>query len=166
MKDPRWLRWTLLALAFGFLLLFVGLPIAAVFGEAFRKGWDAYWQAIRDPETLSAIRLTLLTAVISVPLNLVFGVAAAWLIAKYRFPGKRALLTLIDLPFSVSPVIAGLIFVLLLGARGLFGPFLEAHDIHVIFAVPGIILATTFVTFPFVAREVLPVMQEVGSDEE
>ncbi|HVZ89519.1 MAG TPA: sulfate ABC transporter permease subunit CysW [Polyangia bacterium] len=166
MKDPRWLRWTLLALAFGFLLLFVGLPIAAVFGEAFRKGWDAYWQAIRDPETLAAIRLTLLTAVISVPLNLVFGVAAAWLIAKYRFPGKRALLTLIDLPFSVSPVIAGLIFVLLLGARGLFGPFLEAHDIHVIFAVPGIVLGTTFVTFPFVAREVLPIMQDLGNDEE
>ncbi|HVY37144.1 MAG TPA: sulfate ABC transporter permease subunit CysW [Polyangia bacterium] len=166
MKDPRLLRWFLLALAFAFLTLFVGLPIVAVFVEAFRKGAAAYWEAIRDPETISAIKLTLITAAISVPMNLVFGIAAAWLIAKYRFPGKKALLTLIDLPFSVSPVIAGLIFVLLLGARGVFGPFLEAHDIHVIFAVPGIVLATTFITFPFVAREVLPIMQDLGSDEE
>jgi sulfate transport system permease protein len=166
MKDPRPLRWLLLTLAFVFLALFVGLPIAAVFVEAFRKGTAAYFEAIRDPETLAAIKLTLLTAAISVPANLVFGIAAAWLIAKYRFPGKKALLTLIDLPFSVSPVIAGLIFVLLLGARGIFGPFLEAHDIHIIFAVPGIVLATTFITFPFVAREVLPIMQDLGSDEE
>ncbi|HVT07051.1 MAG TPA: sulfate ABC transporter permease subunit CysW [Polyangia bacterium] len=166
MKDPRLLRWFLLAVAFAFLALFVGLPIVAVFVEAFRKGAAAYWEAIRDPETISAIKLTLITAAISVPMNLVFGIAAAWLIAKYRFPGKKALLTLIDLPFSVSPVIAGLIFVLLLGARGVFGPFLEAHDIHVIFAVPGIVLATTFITFPFVAREVLPIMQDLGSDEE
>ncbi len=166
MKDPRLLRWLLLSLAFAFLALFVGLPIVAVFAEAFRKGLSAYWEAIRDPETISAIKLTLITAAISVPMNLVFGIAAAWLIAKYRFPGKKALLTLIDLPFSVSPVIAGLIFVLLLGARGVFGPFLEAHDIHVIFAVPGIVLATTFITFPFVAREVLPIMQDLGSDEE
>jgi len=166
MKDPRALRWFLMAIAFLFLGLFVGLPIAAVFVEAFRKGAGAYFEAIRDPETLSAIKLTLLTALISVPANLVFGIAAAWLIAKYRFPGKKALLTLIDLPFSVSPVIAGLIFVLLLGARGIFGPLLEAHDIHVIFAVPGIVLATTFITFPFVAREVLPIMQDLGSDEE
>ena len=166
MKDPRLLRWFLLGLAFAFLALFVGLPIVAVFVEAFRKGASAYWEAIRDPETISAIKLTLITAAISVPMNLVFGIAAAWLIAKYRFPGKKALLTLIDLPFSVSPVIAGLIFVLLLGARGVFGSFLEAHDIHVIFAVPGIVLATTFITFPFVAREVLPIMQDLGSDEE
>jgi sulfate transport system permease protein len=166
MKDPRWLRWSLLGLAFLFLGLFVGLPLAAVFVEAFRKGAAAYLAAIRDPETISAIKLTLLTAAISVPANLVFGIAAAWLIAKYRFPGKKALLTLIDLPFSVSPVIAGLIFVLLLGARGVFGPFLEAHNLHVIFAVPGIVLATTFITFPFVAREVLPIMQDLGSDEE
>ena len=166
MKDPRLLRWLLLGLAFAFLALFVGLPIVAVFVEAFRKGASAYWEAIRDPETISAIKLTLITAAISVPMNLVFGIAAAWLIAKYRFPGKKALLTLIDLPFSVSPVIAGLIFVLLLGARGVFGPFLEAHDIHIIFAVPGIVLATTFITFPFVAREVLPIMQDLGSDEE
>jgi len=166
MKDPRLLRWFLLTLAFAFLALFVGLPIVAVFVEAFRKGAAAYFDAIRDPETLAAIRLTVLTAAISVPANLIFGIAAAWLIAKYRFWGKKALLTLIDLPFSVSPVIAGLIFVLLLGARGVFGPFLEAHDIHVIFAVPGIVLATTFITFPFVVREVLPIMQDLGSDEE
>jgi len=166
MKDPRPLRWLLLGLAFAFLTLFVGLPIVAVFVEAFRKGAAAYFDAIRDPETLAAIRLTVLTAAISVPANLIFGIAAAWLIAKYRFWGKKALLTLIDLPFSVSPVIAGLIFVLLLGARGVFGPFLEAHDIHVIFAVPGIVLATTFITFPFVVREVLPIMQDLGSDEE
>jgi sulfate/thiosulfate transport system permease protein len=166
MKDPRPLRWILLGLAFVFVALFVGLPIVAVFVEAFRKGAAAYFDTIRDPETISAIKLTLLTAAISVPMNLVFGIAAAWLIAKYRFPGKKALLTLIDLPFSVSPVIAGLIFVLLLGARGVFGPFLEAHDVHIIFAVPGIVLATTFITFPFVAREVLPIMQDLGSDEE
>ncbi len=137
-----------------------------MFVEALRKGLGAYLEAIRDPETRAAIRLTLLTAAISVPLNVVFGVTASWLISKYRFPGKSALITLIDLPFSVSPVISGLIFVLLLGARGVLGPWLEAHDIHIIFAVPGIILATTFVTFPFVAREVLPIMQELGNDEE
>lgn len=166
MRDPRPLRWLLTAIALAFLALFVGLPVTAVFAEAFRKGAAAYWAAVRDPETLSAIELTLLTASISVPFNLVFGVGASWLVAKYRFRGKRALLTLIDLPFSVSPVIAGLIFVLLLGARGLCGPFLERHDLHVIFAVPGIVLATTFITFPFVAREVLPIMQDLGNDEE
>ena len=166
MKDPRWLRWSLLALALGFLVLFVGLPVATVFVEAFRKGSAAYLEAIRDPETLAAVKLTLLTAAISVPVNLVFGIAASWLIAKYRFPFKGTLLTLIDLPFSVSPVIAGLIFVLLLGARGALGPFFERHDLHVIFAVPGIVLATTFITFPFVAREILPIMQDLGNDEE
>jgi sulfate transport system permease protein len=165
-SDPRWLRWTLVAIALGFLTLFVGLPVVTVFVEAFRKGAGAYWAAISDPDTVAAIKLTLLTAAVSVPLNVVFGIAASWLISKYRFPGKSALLTLIDLPFSVSPVISGLIFVLLLGARGVFGPFLEAHDLHVIFATPGIILATTFITFPFVVREVLPIMQELGSDEE
>jgi sulfate transport system permease protein len=165
-KDPLPLRWLLIALALGFLTLFVGLPVISVFVEAFRKGVPAYFAAIRDPETLSAIRLTLLVAAIAVPANLVFGVAAAWLISKYRFPGKSALLTAIDLPFSVSPVVSGLIFVLLLGARGVFGPWLEAHDIHIIFAVPGIVLATVFITFPFVAREVLPIMQELGNDEE
>ena len=166
MKDPRALRWLLVAIALGFVTLFVGLPVATVFVEAFRKGSAAYWGAISDPETWSAIKLTLLTAGISVPLNVVFGIGASWLLAKYRFPGKRALLTLIDLPFSVSPVIAGLIFVLLMGARGLLGPFLDRHDVHVIFAVPGIVLATIFITFPFVAREVLPIMQDLGNDEE
>ena len=166
MKDPRPLRYLLIALALGFLGLFVGLPLVTVFVEAFRKGLDAYWAAVGDPETWAAIKLTLLTAAISVPINLVFGIAASWLVAKYRFPGKRVLLTLIDLPFSVSPVIAGLIFVLLMGARGILGPFLDRHDLHVIFAVPGIVLATTFITFPFVAREVLPIMQDLGNDEE
>ena len=166
MTDPRPLRFILIATALAFLALFVGLPVVTVFVEAFRNGAGAYFDAIREPDTIAAIELTLLTAGISVPLNVVFGVTASWLISKYRFPGKSALLTLIDLPFSVSPVIAGLIFVLLLGARGIFGPWLEAHDLHIIFAAPGIILATTFITFPFVAREVLPIMQELGSDEE
>jgi sulfate/thiosulfate transport system permease protein len=166
MTDPRWLRWLLIAIALGFLGLFVALPIVTVFVEAFKNGGRAYVDAITDPDTISAIKLTLLTAGIAVPLNVVFGVAASWLISKYRFPGKSALLTLIDLPFSVSPVIAGLVFVLLLGARGVLGPWLEARDLHVIFAPPGIVLATIFITFPFVAREVLPIMQELGSDEE
>jgi sulfate transport system permease protein len=165
-EDPPVLRWLLIGLALAFLTLFVALPIVTVFVEAFRKGTEAYWGAIKDPDTIAAIKLTLLTAGISVPCNVVFGIAASWLISKYRFPGKSMLLTLIDLPFSVSPVISGLIFVLLLGARGIFGPWLEAHDWHIIFAPPGIILATTFITFPFVAREVLPIMQELGSDEE
>jgi sulfate transport system permease protein len=166
LADPAPLRWLLITLALGFLGLFVGLPVVTVFVEAFRNGAGAYLDAIKEPDTLSAIELTLLTAGIAVPLNVVFGVSAAWLISKYRFPGKSALLTLIDLPFSVSPVIAGLVFVLLLGARGVFGPWLEAHDLHIIFAPPGIVLATVFITFPFVTREVLPIMQELGSDEE
>jgi sulfate transport system permease protein len=166
LEDPPFLRWLLVAVALGFLGLFVGLPVVTVFVEAFRNGAGAYFEAIKEPDTIAAIKLTLLTAAIVVPLNVVFGVAAAWLISKYRFPGKSALLTLIDLPFSVSPVIAGLIFVLLLGARGVFGPWLDAHDLHVIFAPPGIVIATVFITFPFVTREVLPIMQELGSDEE
>lgn len=165
-SDPRPLRWLLIGLALAFLGLFVALPIVTVFVEAFRKGAGAYWAAISDPDTIAAIKLTLLTAAISVPCNVVFGVTASWLISKYRFPGKSMLLTLIDLPFSVSPVISGLVFILLLGSRGIFGPWIEAHDLHIIFAPPGIILATTFITFPFVAREVLPIMQELGSDEE
>jgi sulfate transport system permease protein len=164
--DSRVTRIVLTLVACGFLGLFVALPIVSVFTEALRGGIHAYLEAIIQPDTRAALKLTLLTAAISVPLNLVFGIAAAWLIARYQFPGKAILTTLIDLPFSVSPVISGLIFVLLLGARGIFGPWLEEHDIHIIFAVPGIVLATTFVTFPFVAREVLPVMQEVGTDEE
>ena len=166
LRDPPVLRWILIGVSLVFLGLFVVLPILAVFVQAFEKGLSAYVSAIADAETRSAIRLTLITAAIAVPMNLVFGIAAAWLISKYQFPGKSALITLIDLPFSVSPVISGLIFVLLLGARGLFGPWLEGHDVRIIFAVPGIVLATTFVTFPFVAREVLPVMQDLGSDEE
>ena len=166
LRDSPWLRRTLIAVTLGFLALFVVVPIAAVFVEALSKGIGSYVEAVFEPETRAAIKLTLITAAISVPLNLVFGVAAAWLICKYKFPGKSALLTLIDLPFSVSPVISGLIFVLLLGARGVFGPWLEDHDIKIIFAVPGIVLATTFVTFPFVAREVIPVMQDGGNDEE
>jgi sulfate transport system permease protein len=164
--DSLATRVILTGIACSFLALFVALPIVSVFTEALRNGLGPYLEAIAQPDSRAALKLTLLTAAISVPLNLVFGVAAAWLIARYKFPGKNVLTTLIDLPFSVSPVISGLVFVLLLGARGLLGPWLDAHDIHIIFAVPGIILATTFVTFPFVAREVLPVMQEVGTDEE
>jgi len=164
--DSRFTRTVLTLIACGFLGLFVALPIVSVFTEALHDGLGPYFEAIKTPDSVAALKLTLLTAGVSVPLNLIFGVAASWLIARYRFPGKSALTTLIDLPFSVSPVISGLVFVLLLGARGLLGPWLEEHDIHIVFAVPGIILATTFVTFPFVAREVLPVMQEVGADEE
>jgi sulfate/thiosulfate transport system permease protein len=165
-NDSPWTRRILIAIALGFLGLFVVLPVVSVFVQAFAGGVGSYVEAIAEPMTMAAVRLTLLTAAIAVPLNLTFGVAAAWLISKYRFPGKNALITLIDLPFSVSPVISGLIFVLLLGARGILGPWMEEHDIKIIFAVPGIVLATTFVTFPFVAREVLPVMQDLGSDEE
>jgi sulfate transport system permease protein len=149
-----------------FLGLFLGLPLASVFAQALAGGRDAYFAAIRDPDTVSAIKLTLLTAAVSVPLNVLFGIAAAWAIAKFEFWGKNLLLTLIDLPFAVSPVVSGLIFVLLLGRFTPLGGWLEAHNIKIIFAVPGIILATTFVTFPFVAREVLPVMQAQGMDEE
>ena len=164
--DSTLARTLLIGAALGFLGLFVVLPIALVFSQALASGIRAYLAAIGEPDTRAAIRLTLLAAAVAVPLNLIFGIAASWLISKYRFRGKTALISLIDLPFSVSPVISGLVFVLLLGARGVFGPWMEAHDLHVIFALPGIILATTFVTFPFVVREVLPVMQELGSDEE
>lgn len=149
-----------------FLLLFLGLPLAAVFAQALGSGRGAYWAALSDPNTVSAVKLTLLTAAVSVPLNVVFGVAAAWAVAKFDFKGKNLLLTLIDLPFAVSPVVAGLIFVLLLGRFTPLGGWLQAHNVQIIFAVPGIILATTFVTFPFVARELLPVMQAQGVDEE
>jgi sulfate/thiosulfate transport system permease protein len=166
MKDPAPLRWLLIGLALAFLALFVGLPVVTVFVEAFRNGAGAYWDAIKEPDTLSAIKLTLLTAGIAVPLNVVFGVSAAWLVSKYKFRGKSLLVTLIDLPFSVSPVVSGLIYVLMFGARGVLGPWLDRRDLHIIFATPGIVLATVFVTFPFVAREVLPLMQDQGSDEE
>ena len=159
-------RWLLTALALGFMALFLVLPLVAVFVEALKAGWTAYWAALKEPDALSAIRLTLLTAAIAVPLNLVFGVAAAWCIAKFEFKGKAFLTTLIDLPFSVSPVVVGLIYVLVFGAQGWLGPWLAAHDIKIIFAVPGIVLATVFVTFPFIARELIPLMQAQGSDEE
>jgi sulfate transport system permease protein len=165
-QDPALLRWTLTALALGFLALFVVMPLAVVFGQALEKGWGTYWTAIREPDALASIRLTLLAAGIAVPLNLVFGLAAAWAIAKFQFRGKNILLTLIDLPFAVSPVVSGLIYVLVFGAQGWFGPWLQQRNIKIIFAVPGIVLATVFVTFPFVAREIIPLMQAQGTDEE
>ncbi|HEY1221748.1 MAG TPA: sulfate ABC transporter permease subunit CysW [Bryobacteraceae bacterium] len=160
------MRWGLTLLALLALGVFIVLPLVAVFVQAFEKGIPVYLAAIREPDTLSAIRLSLLAAGISVPLNLVFGVAAAWTVARFQFKGKSVLVTLIDIPFAVSPVVSGLIFVLVFGAQGWFGQWLGDHDIHIIFAVPGIILATTFVTFPFVARELIPLMQSQGSDEE
>ncbi len=164
--EPAWVKWTLIGVALVFVVLFLVLPLAAVFAEALRKGFGAFLEAFKEPDAWSAIRLTLLTAAIAVPLNLVFGVAAAWAIAKYEFRGKAFLTTLVDLPFSVSPVVAGLIYVLMFGAHGWFGPWLQAHDVKVIFAVPGIVLATIFVTFPFIARELIPLMQAQGSEEE
>jgi sulfate transport system permease protein len=164
--EAAWVRRTLIGIALAFMLLFLVLPLVAVFAEALRKGWAVYWEALREPDAWSAIRLTLLTAALAVPLNLVFGVAAAWAIAKYEFRGKALLTTLVDLPFSVSPVVVGLIYVLLFGAQGWFGPWLAAHDVKIIFAVPGIVLATVFVTFPFIARELIPLMQAQGSEEE
>jgi sulfate transport system permease protein len=165
-QDPAWVRWLLTGLALLFVGFFLVLPLASVFAEALRRGVGAYFASFKDADAFSAIRLTFVTAAISVPANLVFGVAAAWTIAKFNFPGKSLLLTLIDLPFAVSPVISGLIYVLVFGAQGWFGPWLIEHDIKVIFAVPGIVLATTFVTFPFVAREIIPLMQAQGTDEE
>lgn len=164
--EPVWVRVGLLTLAAAFIALFLLIPLFAVFVQALQKGWAMYWQAISEPDAISAIKLTLIAAGIAVPLNLVFGVAAAWCIAKFEFRGKQVLLTLIDLPFSVSPVISGLIYVLLFGAQGWFGEWLREHDIKILFAVPGIVLATIFVTFPFVARELIPLMQAQGSDEE
>ncbi|MFM1980816.1 MAG: hypothetical protein RLZ68_2081 [Pseudomonadota bacterium] len=164
--EPAWVKWTLIGIALVFIFLFLILPLAAVFTEAMRKGVDAFFEAFKEPDAWSAIRLTLLVAVIAVPLNLVFGVAAAWAIAKYEFKGKAFLTTLVDLPFSVSPVVAGLIYVLMFGAHGWFGPWLQANDVKIIFAVPGIVLATIFVTFPFIARELIPLMQAQGTDEE
>ena len=160
------MRWLLTGMALVFLGLFVFVPLAAVFAQALAKGMAAYLAAVHEQETLAAIRLTVFAAAIAVPLNAVFGVAAAWCIAKFRFPGKSLLITLIDLPFAVSPVVTGLAFVLLFGARGFWGPLLQANGLQVIFAVPGIVLATTFVTFPFVARELIPIMQAAGTAEE
>jgi sulfate/thiosulfate transport system permease protein len=159
-------RWTLIGIAVLFLALFIFLPLAIVFSQAFEKGVAVYWASLRTPDALAAIRLTLLAAGIAVPLNLVFGVTAAWAIGKFEFVGKSLLITLIDLPFSVSPVVAGLIYVLLFGLQGVLGPWLARHDLQIIFAVPGIVLATIFVTFPFVARELIPLLQAQGQEEE
>lgn len=165
-RDSALVKYTVLATGLTFFALFLLLPLITIFLEAFRKGWETYLTALVEPDALAAVRLTLLAAAIAVPLNLVFGVAAAWAIAKFDFRGKQVLLTLIDLPFSVSPVVAGLIYVLVFGAQGWLGPWLSEHDIRIIFAVPGIVLATVFVTFPFVARELIPLMQAQGRDEE
>ncbi len=165
-QDPRWVRWLLTGTALVFLAFFLLLPLVAVFGEALRRGLGAYFAAVGDADALASVKLTLIAALISVPANVVFGVAAAWCIAKYSFRGKSLLITLIDLPFAVSPVISGLIYVLVFGAQGWLGPWLIEHDVKIIFAVPGIVLATTFVTFPFVARELIPLMQAQGSEEE
>ena len=165
-REPRWVKWLLITISLAFFGFFLLLPLISVFAEALRKGWETYFQAIVEPDALSAIKLTLIAAAISLPLNLVFGVAAAWAITKFDFRGKHILVTMIDLPFSVSPVIAGLIYVLVFGAQGWFGPWLDAHDIKIIFAIPGIVLATVFVTFPFVARELIPLMEAQGREEE
>lgn len=165
-QDPLWTRVLLIGCTVGFLLLFLFVPLALVFAEAFRKGIKVYADAVTEADALSAIYLTLTVALVSVPLNAVFGVSASWAIAKFSFKGKSLLLSLIDLPFAVSPVVSGLVWVLLFGARGLFGPWLQAHDTQIIFAVPGMILATVFVTFPFVARELIPLMQAQGNDQE
>lgn len=159
-------RWLLISAAVGVLSLFLLLPLAAVFVEALRKGWEVFLASLHDEAALSAVKLTLLAALVSVPLNTLFGLSAAWAITKFRFKGRSLLLALIDLPFAVSPVIAGLVFVLLFGAKGWFGPWLSEHDIKIIFAFPGIIIATIFITFPFVARELIPLMESQGSDQE
>jgi sulfate transport system permease protein len=165
-QEPAWVRWMLIGLALTFLALFLFVPLISVFYEALKKGMDVYFAAITEPDALAAIQLTLTAAAIAVPLNLVFGVAAAWAIAKFEFHGKNILITLIDLPFSVSPVVAGLIYVLVFGLQGWLGPWLIEHDLKIIFAVPGIVLATIFVTVPFIARELIPLMQAQGTEEE
>jgi sulfate transport system permease protein len=165
-SESPWVRFSLIGAAVAFLVLFLVLPLLSVFSEALARGIEAYLSALADPDTGSAIRLTLLVAAIAVPLNLVFGVMAAWAVAKFDFPGKSLLVTLIDIPFSVSPVVSGLVYVLLFGAQGLMGPFLKSHGIQIIFAVPGIVLATVFVTFPFIARELIPLMQAQGKADE
>jgi sulfate transport system permease protein len=164
--ESRAVRWSLTVIALGFLGLTLVLPLALVFAQALAKGLPTYWEAVTEPDALGAAKLTLLIAAVAVPINLVFGLAAAWCISKFNFPGKNVLITLIDLPFAVSPVISGMIFVLLFGANGWFGPWLLENDIKIIFALPGIVLATTFVTAPFVARELIPLMQEQGTEEE
>lgn len=165
-RDSSWVKIAVLGVGLTYFAVFLLLPLIAVFVEAFRKGAETYFAALVEPDALSAVYLTLLAAAIAVPLNLVFGLAASWAIAKFEFPGKNFLITLIDLPFSVSPVVAGLIYVLVFGRQGWFGPWLADHDIKIIFAVPAIVLATIFVTFPFIARELIPLMQAQGRDEE
>jgi len=165
-EESPVIKWLLITVALTFTLVFLLLPLVNVFAQAFSKGWAGYIKALSDPDTMSAIKLTLLVAAISVPLNVIFGLAAAWCIAKFNFRGKPLLITLIDLPFSVSPVVAGLMFVVMFGLQGYLGPWLDVRDIRIIFAVPGIVLATVFITFPFVARELIPVMQATGSDQE
>jgi sulfate transport system permease protein len=159
-------KWVLIAIALAFCFVFLLLPLANVFAQALAQGSGCYWKALRDPDSLAAIRLTLIVAAISVPLNVLFGLAAAWAIAKFQFRGKSLLITLIDLPFSVSPVVAGLMLVVLFGLQGFFGKWLDAHNIKIIFAVPGIVMATIFITFPFVARELIPVMEATGTEQE
>jgi sulfate/thiosulfate transport system permease protein len=166
LTEPAWLRWLLTAIVLVFLAVFLLMPLAVVFGEAFSQGWSAYADAIRNPDAIAALQLTLLAAAIAVPANLLFGVCAGWCIAKFDFRGKNLLTTLIDLPFAVSPVISGMVFVLLFGRQGLLGPWMMDHGYKVVFAVPGIVLATIFVSFPFVAREIIPVMEATGTEEE
>jgi sulfate transport system permease protein len=165
-QEPRWVRYALLTIGLGFLFFFLGLPLVAVFVEALAQGVPLYIEALKEPETRSAIWLTVAIALAVLPFNIAFGVAAAWAIAKFEFKGKSLLITLIDLPFAVSPVVAGLVFILLFGAQGTFGAWLAEHDLKIIFAVPGMILATLFITFPFIARELIPLMQSQGKDEE
>jgi sulfate transport system permease protein len=165
-EDPLWLKLLLGALALGFIAVLLLLPLVLVFREAFAGGLSAFWRAITEEDSLAAVKMSLMAAAIAVPLNTVFGIAAAWSIAKFDFPGKTFLVTLIDLPFSVSPVVSGLIYVLVFGMQGWFGPYLADHNIHILFALPGIVLATVFVTFPFVARELIPLMVDQGRDEE
>lgn len=165
-EESPFVKWTLIGVAMLFCLVFLLLPLVNVFAQAFSKGWEVYWNALTNPESWAAIKLTLLVASLCVPLNVIFGLAAAWAIAKFEFRGKTLLITLIDLPFSVSPIVAGLMFIVLFGLQGFFGEWLREHDLKIIFAVPGIILATVFITFPFVARELIPVMQATGTDQE
>ena len=165
-RETRGVTLLLIGVALAFMALFLVLPLVTVFVEAFAKGWDLYWAALKEPVAWEAIKLTFIAAGIAVPANLVFGVAAAWAIAKFEFKGKSVLITLIDMPFAISPVVSGLVYVLLFGAQGWFGPWLQAHDIKLIFAVPGIVLATIFVTFPFIARQLIPLMQAQGKEEE
>src|SRR5215470_5210005 len=165
-EESPFIKWTLIAVALAFCLVFLLLPLVNVFVQALAKGWTFYWNSLTNPDSWAAIRLTFLVAAISVPVNTIFGLAAAWAIAKFKFRGKSVLITLIDLPFSVSPVVAGLMFVVLFGLQGFFGKWLDAHDLKIIFAVPGIVLATVFITFPFVARELIPVMQATGTEQE